>query len=38
MNWEKAKLKYLADMRSGDSITSELIEAEGDFPVYGGGH
>ena len=37
MSWKKMKLKYLAHMQSGDSITSESIEVEGIYPVYGGG-
>lgn len=37
MSWKKMKLKYLAHMQSGDSITSESIEVEGMYPVYGGG-
>ncbi|MCY9032029.1 restriction endonuclease subunit S [Bacillus inaquosorum] len=37
MSWKKIKLKYLANMRSGDSITSDSIDGEGSYPVYGGG-
>ncbi|ASF27974.1 MULTISPECIES: restriction endonuclease subunit S [Bacillus amyloliquefaciens group] len=37
MSWKKIKLKYLANMRSGDSITSDSIDGEGCYPVYGGG-
>lgn len=37
MSWTKMKLKYLAHMQSGDSITSEAIDSEGMYPVYGGG-
>lgn len=36
-NWQPIKLKYLADLRSGETITSELIEKEEEYPVYGGG-
>ncbi|WP_280559795.1 restriction endonuclease subunit S [Priestia megaterium] len=36
-HWKNVKLKYLADMRSGESITSEVIEPSGLYPVYGGG-
>ncbi|WP_336990903.1 restriction endonuclease subunit S [Bacillus toyonensis] len=36
-HWKKIKLKYLADMRSGESITSDVIEPTGLYPVYGGG-
>lgn len=37
MSWKKVKLKYLANMRSGDSITSDSIDGKGSYPVYGGG-
>ncbi|HDX9578404.1 TPA: restriction endonuclease subunit S [Bacillus pseudomycoides] len=36
-HWKKIKLKYLADMRSGESITSDVINPIGLYPVYGGG-
>jgi type I restriction enzyme, S subunit len=36
-HWKNIKLKYLADMRSGESITSDAIEPTGLYPVYGGG-
>jgi len=35
-DWGMSKLKYLANFRSGDGITSERIETEGNYPVYGG--
>lgn len=35
-HWEVKKLKYVANLRSGDTITSELIAEEGAYPVYGG--
>ncbi|HRP70442.1 MAG TPA: restriction endonuclease subunit S, partial [Turneriella sp.] len=35
-HWEVKRLKYIARFRSGESITSENIEPEGQFPVYGG--
>ena len=35
-NWHVTKLKYLAGFQSGDGITSDSIEAEGEYPVYGG--
>lgn len=35
--WKKVKLKYLADLRSGETITSDSIEPVGKYPVYGGG-
>ncbi|WP_276497906.1 restriction endonuclease subunit S [Pontibacter litorisediminis] len=35
--WEVKKLKYLASLKSGDSITSDSIDREvGEYPVYGG--
>lgn len=38
-HWEVKKISYVAQLKSGDSIVSEQIEAEGDYPVYGGnGH
>jgi type I restriction enzyme, S subunit len=37
--WEVSKLKRLARLRSGESITAFQIEDSGAFPVYGGnGH
>jgi type I restriction enzyme S subunit len=35
-HWEVIRLKYVARLRSGESITSERIEVTGDYPVYGG--
>ena len=35
-HWDVLPIKRLAALRSGDSITSEKIEIEGDYPVYGG--
>lgn len=35
-HWRRAKLKYLATLKSGDSITSESIAEDGPFPVFGG--
>lgn len=35
-HWEVRKLKWLASLQSGDFITSESIEEEGAYPVYGG--
>ncbi len=35
-NWEVKKLKFVATLQSGEAITSESIEAVGDFAVYGG--
>jgi len=34
--WEAKKMKYISRMKSGDSITSSVIEEDGDYPVYGG--
>jgi len=36
-HWEAVKLKYLAHLRSGKSITSSKIKEVGTYPVYGGG-
>jgi type I restriction enzyme S subunit len=35
-HWELKKIRYIALLKSGDSITSEELEASGEFPVYGG--
>ena len=38
-HWSLKRISYIALLKSGDSIVSEKIEAEGDYPVYGGnGH
>ena len=34
--WERKKLKHVATLRSGDSITSDDIAEAGDYPVFGG--
>lgn len=34
--WSVTRLKSIADLRSGDGITSERISEDGVFPVYGG--
>jgi type I restriction enzyme S subunit len=34
--WTCAKLKHIANFKSGDSITSTDIDKTGQFPVYGG--
>lgn len=34
--WEERKLKYIAYLQSGDMITTQHIEEEGQYPVYGG--
>lgn len=35
-HWTRKKLKHVASLRSGESITADSIKDEGDFPVYGG--
>jgi type I restriction enzyme S subunit len=35
-HWGVIPLKYAVSMRSGDQITSENIEPNGEYPVYGG--
>lgn len=35
-HWVVKKLKWLASLQSGDFITSESIEEEGTYPVFGG--
>lgn len=35
--WQIIKLKYLAHMKSGETITAEKIHEVGDYPVFGGG-
>ena len=34
--WEIKSLKYIANLKSGETIKSEMIEQDGLFPVYGG--
>ena len=34
--WNVCALKRIASLQSGESITSEQIEADGTYPVYGG--
>ena len=34
--WEVKKLKYVADLRSGNNLVSEQIKPNGDYPVFGG--
>ena len=34
--WEVRKIKYVARMKSGESITATLIDEQGKYPVYGG--
>nr|WP_256927322.1 restriction endonuclease subunit S [Klebsiella quasipneumoniae] len=35
-HWQVAKLSYVLKLKSGDGITSEDIEPEGSYPVFGG--
>ena len=35
-HWGKKKLKYVASLKSGDSITSDSITESGEYPVFGG--
>ena len=35
-HWEVRRLKTICDMKSGEGITAESIEAAGEYPVYGG--
>lgn len=35
-HWEVVKLRWLARLNSGEGITTESIETEGEYPVYGG--
>ena len=35
-HWEIKKLSHLVVLKSGESITSEQIKADGPYPVYGG--
>ena len=35
-SWEHTRVKYFCRMYSGDNLTSEEIDVEGDYPVYGG--
>lgn len=36
-NWSELRLSYFLKLQSGDTITSDDIEPEGSYPVYGGG-
>ena len=36
VHWNIEKLKYLATLKSGETITSESITETGDYPVFGG--
>jgi type I restriction enzyme, S subunit len=35
-HWGRKKLKFLATLKSGESITADSITEEGDYPVFGG--
>lgn len=35
-HWEVKRIKHIAFLKSGEGITSELINDEGKYPVYGG--
>jgi type I restriction enzyme S subunit len=35
-HWIKKKLKYVASLKSGDTITSDSITESGEYPVFGG--
>ena len=35
-NWSVTKIKYICSMFSGNNLTSEEIEEDGEFPVFGG--
>ncbi|GAB4247493.1 restriction endonuclease subunit S [Deferrisoma sp.] len=35
-HWEIRRLKTLCSMKSGEAITSDTIEPEGEYPVFGG--
>ena len=35
-HWEVKRLSYLAMLKSGENITSEMIAEGGEYPVYGG--
>ena len=35
-HWEVVALKRVASLKSGESIRRDLIDVEGDFPVFGG--
>ena len=35
-HWETAKLKFVANLKSGDGITADDISETGTYPVYGG--
>ena len=36
-HWEVARLKFYASIDSGDAISNEQIDRDGEYPVFGGG-
>jgi type I restriction enzyme S subunit len=34
--WRRMKLKYVANLKSGEAITSDSIAPDGEYPVFGG--
>lgn len=36
VHWNMKKLKYVANLNSGEGITAEDIRPDGDYPVFGG--
>lgn len=35
-HWARKRLKYVASLKSGDSITADSIAEDGEYPVFGG--
>jgi len=35
-HWTRKRLKHIASLRSGESITTDSIKDDGEFPVFGG--
>ena len=35
-HWDLKKIQYISRLKSGESITSNQIEKDGNFPVFGG--
>ncbi len=35
-HWDIRRLKYLAHMRAGSAVATDALEADGEYPVYGG--
>ena len=35
-NWKEIRIKDIARLQSGNSLTSDNIDEMGDYPVYGG--